>query len=431
MKPTRFLIFAVILFIGIFTVSTYSCSKKEETTTNTVPVLSTKNASDVTNSSAQVGGVITGNGGASITERGVCYSTSSNPTIADNSIQSGSGTGAFDCEMTGLNQNTKYYFKAYAMNSVGVGYGDQKSFTTQGGGGGDLPTVSTNSATDITETSATCGGIVTNQGSSSVTVRGVCWSTTSSPTTSDSYTTDGSGIGDFLSYITGLTKNTIYYVRAYAINTSGTAYGDQITFATLNSSTGEPCPDIPTITDPRDGKVYPTVQIGSQCWLQKNMNYETGNSWCYDDDPSNCVTYGRLYDWDTFMNGASSSNLVPSGVQGVCPPGWHVPSDAEWTVLTTFLGGEYIAGGKMKEAGTTHWASPNTEATNSSGFTALPGGAWSPSYGFGLLTLRTDFWSSTEYCSTPWYRCLGYNYERVGRGYTLETNGLSARCLKD
>jgi len=173
-----------------------------------------------------------------------------------------------------------------------------------------------------------------------------------------------------------------------------------------------------------DGNNYTTVQIGTgksvaQIWMAENLNYSTGNSWCYDNNSSNCNTYGRLYDWQTAL--------------GACPSGWHLPSDAEWTALTDFLGGESIAGGKMKEAGTAHWSSPNTGATNSSGFTALPGG-YRPNTGgsFNGLTLYAYFWSSTENSSThAWSRYLYYDTEDVGRNYVTKPYGFSARCLQN
>lgn len=182
---------------------------------------------------------------------------------------------------------------------------------------------------------------------------------------------------------------------------------------------GKPCPGMLTMTDPRDGQLYPTVQIGTQCWLQKNMNYQTGNSWCYGNNSSNCDTYGRLYDWKTAL--------------GVCPSGWHLPSDEEWTKMTEFLGGSDVAGGKMKESKTTHWASPNTGATNSSGFTALPGGGRGNNGGFGGLTSNASFWSSNEGSSAgTWYRYLYYDGANVGwQFYYYETYGCSARCLQD
>lgn len=177
------------------------------------------------------------------------------------------------------------------------------------------------------------------------------------------------------------------------------------------------CPGMPTFTDPRDNQVYPTVQIGDQCWMQNNMNFQTGNSWCYENNSSNCTTYGRLYDWETALK--------------VCPNGWHLPSDAEWQKLVDYLGGD-AAGGKMKETGTNHWESPNKGATNSSGFTALPGGTRHYNGGFYNLTGYAYFWSSTEGSSTnAWRRNLGCNDEHVIRGYGSKTNGFSCRCLKN
>jgi len=147
---------------------------------------------------------------------------------------------------------------------------------------------------------------------------------------------------------------------------------------------------------------------------------------------NNYQTYGVLYNWPAAMAGEASSNSVPSGVQGVCPTGWHLPSDAEWTVLTSFLGGESVAGGKMKEAGTTHWDSPNTGANNSSGFTALPAGSRYGNGSFGLLGYNALFWSSTEYYSSgAWSRYLYYDYANVGRYGSYKSSGFSCRCLKD
>jgi uncharacterized protein (TIGR02145 family) len=167
-----------------------------------------------------------------------------------------------------------------------------------------------------------------------------------------------------------------------------------------------------------DNNNYSIVQIGTQTWMAENLNYSTGNSWCYDNNSSNCNTYGRLYDWQTAL--------------GACPSGWHLPSDAELTVLTDFLGGESIAGGKMKEAGTAHWLSPNTGATNSSGFTALPGGYRFSNGNFYDLTHNVDFWSSTEGSSPrAWYRDLTYNVESVYRSTDPKELGFSVRCVHD
>ena len=206
------------------------------TTTADLPTVTTTSVSSVTGSSAIGGGSITDDGGSSITARGICWSTSPNPTVGDNHTTNGSGTGTFTGNMTGLTGGTTYYVRAYATNSAGTGYGDQVSFTTSA----NSPVVTTSAVSNITSTSATCGGNVTSSGGSSVSGRGVCWSTSSNPSIYDNHTTNGSGTGSFTSSLTGLTPGTTYHVRAYATNSIGTSYGTQVSFTT--SAT------IPTVT---------------------------------------------------------------------------------------------------------------------------------------------------------------------------------------
>jgi len=160
-------------------------------------------------------------------------------------------------------------------------------------------------------------------------------------------------------------------------------------------------------------------------------NDQTDNAviekYCYDNDPDNCTAYGGLYQWNEMMQYETTP-----GVQGICPSGWHVPTDAEWTTLTTYLGGTSIAGGKMKETGTTHWLTPNTGATNESRFTALPGGHRSLSGLFFFLGTSATFWSSSENSSaSAWYRDLTYNHANVYRYNGSKADGFSVRCLKD
>jgi len=303
-----------------------------------------------------------------------------------------------------------------------------------------LPVVGTKAISEITASSAKCGGNISSDGGAAVTARGVCWSTSQNPTTANSHTTDGNGTGQFTSSITGLNGNTNYFVRAYATNGEGTAYGNQVQFTTQGSGgSGEPCPGMETIT--YGGQVYNTVLIGDQCWLKENLNIGTMipgademqnngtiEKYCYDDDPANCDIYGGLYQWDEMMQYSTLE-----GVQGICPAGWHLPADAEWTILADYLGGEDVAGGKMKETGTTHWHSPNKGATNSSGFTALPGGIrfrnfFSSPGGHGL------WWSSSEVSSTDRAdaRELGFDYEDLAdAGSPTKELGFSVRCLRD
>ena len=196
------------------------------------------------------------------------------------------------------------------------------------------------------------------------------------------------------------------------------------------------------ITDIRDGKTYNTVLIGNQCWFAQNLNVgtkilgsedQTNNSinekYCYEDNDANCAIYGGLYQWDEAMQYSTTE-----GVKGICPTGWHLPTDAEWTTLSTHLGGADIAGGYMKEAGNTHWEIPNTGATNSSGFTGLPGGGrYDDSY-FNDLTTYADFWSSSQFdASTSWPRFISFNSAELMRGSEgyAKIDGFSVRCLKN
>jgi len=194
------------------------------------------------------------------------------------------------------------------------------------------------------------------------------------------------------------------------------------------------------LTDTRDGKTYSTVLIGAQCWMAQNLNVgaringpqeQTNNSviekYCSWDDGNNCTVYGGLYQWDEAMQYSTTE-----GAQGICPTGWHLPTDAEWTTLTAFLGGEAIAGGKMKEAGFAHWSAPNTGATNSSGFTALPGGYRDNLGHFPGLNGDVDFWSSTQTPVTlAWARELDYSNVTVYRGAFIRPYAFSVRCMKD
>ncbi|HUX58350.1 MAG TPA: FISUMP domain-containing protein [Bacteroidales bacterium] len=201
-------------------------------TTNTVevpiiPTVTSTAISGITSTTATGGGNVTADGGAAVTTRGVCWSISQNPTVTDSHTEDGDGTGVFISSLTNLTPGTTYYVKAFASNSAGTAYGVEVSFTTLG-----IPTISTAAISSITATTATSGGNITSDGGAEITARGVCWSTTANPTTADSNTTDGTGVGIFTSNITGLTSLTIYHVRAYATNSEGTFYGDDIIFTT-------------------------------------------------------------------------------------------------------------------------------------------------------------------------------------------------------
>lgn len=213
-------------------------SNEMEFRTPALPEVETEAVSSITMTSAVVSGTVISDGGTEVTERGVCYSTSSNPTISNSKVSSGSGTGSFSCTLSGLSAGTTYYVRAYAKNSMGTAYGEQKTFTIVSP---SAPTVNTNDVSNITRTSGTCGGNVTDDGGATVTERGLCWGKGSLPTISTNKLTLGTGTGSFSGNITGLTANTTYYVRAYATNSKGTSYGSSKVLKTLDY-------DLPTVT---------------------------------------------------------------------------------------------------------------------------------------------------------------------------------------
>ncbi|MEA4983213.1 MAG: leucine-rich repeat protein [Paludibacter sp.] len=202
------------------------------TSSETLPTVTTTTASAITSSTASVGGSITSSGSGTITARGVCWGTSANPTVTNNKTSNGTGPGTFSSSITGLAPGITYHYRAYATSTVGTAYGSDLTFTTL-----SPPTVTTSTIKDVTTVSAILGGNVTSAGSSTVTARGVCWSTTTNPTIADSKTSDGTGTGSFTSNIIGLSMGTTYYARAYATNSIGTSYGSEVSFKTLSNST--------------------------------------------------------------------------------------------------------------------------------------------------------------------------------------------------
>lgn len=296
-----------------------------------------------------------------------------------------------------------------------------------------FPTLTTTTIEGVTQTTAQSGGNITSDGGAPVTVRGACWNTTPNPTIANNKTSYGTGTGSFVSSLTGLTANTTYYLRAYATNSAGTAYGSTMTFTTQQTNGG-------TVAD-IDGNIYNTVTIGTQVWMKENLktsHYRNGNAiptglsdavWgattlgaytIYDNDAANNITYGKLYNW-----------YAVNDPRGLAPTGWHVPSDAEWKTLTNFLGKESVAGGAMKS--TAGWSAPNTGATNSSGFSGLPGGFRQDNGLFGGIGDFGYWWSSTEDFTKggAWATTLYYDYSITFRTNDGSTAGWSVRCVRN
>jgi len=301
-----------------------------------------------------------------------------------------------------------------------------------------IVTVSTSPASSITLTTATIGGNVSSAEQHPITSRGIVYGRAQNPTFADSTALSGSGSGVFSTTLSGLASYTRYYARAFATVDLGTVYGNEVSFTDFTCGTT-------TISDV-DNNTYATVQIGTQCWTQSNLKvskYRNGDNipsglnnsqWdsttagayaIYNNDAANDALYGKLYNWSAVNDS-----------RGLCPTGWHVPSDAEWTTLTDFLGGASAAGGAMKSTAIQPtpggWISPNTGATNSSGFTGLPGGYRASGGGFYLLGEYGAWWSSSDAGSgTAWNRALAYYSANAYRDYFNHRLGFSVRCARD
>lgn len=402
------------------------------TTSAVVPTVTTAAVSSFTRTSAITGGNVTNSGGAAVTAKGVCWSTSTGPVATGSHTTDGTGTGSFTSTITALSPNTTYYYRAYATNSAGTAYGVENHFTTSPV---TVPDVSTSTVTPVGVTTATSGGNVTNDNGAQVTERGICYNTTGNPTTSDTKIPNGTGTGTFSVNLTGLTSGTVYYLKAYAINSAGTGYGSQMEFSTSVSDLS--------------GNTYTTILIGTQLWMRTDLKTAKYNdntdipnvtdnaewaalttpaySW-FDNVPSTVL--GMLYNWYAVETGK------------LCPSGWHVPSDNEFKTLERYLGMTAAeadgSGWRGTNQGTqlkatTTW-NPNT-GTNTSGFAALGGG-----YRYGALGTFADFgvvtywWSSTLHwddTTKALYRRLDSVEGRVFREGVSKAGGKYVRCLKN
>jgi uncharacterized protein (TIGR02145 family) len=400
--------------------------------------ITTTAVTSLTGSTAVSGGNVSNDGGTLVTQRGICYSTSPAPTTANTTIMSGSGIGSFTSNLSGLTTNTTYYVRAYAINSAGTAYGNELSFTTTAG---NLATISTTTVTSITGSTAFSGGNVSNDGGTLVTQRGICYSTSPSPTTANTTIISGSGIGSFTCNLNGLSSSTTYYVRAYAVNSAGTAYGNEVSFTTAYQIVSNPGAGVTF-----DGYTYGSIVLGNgQEWMAENLRtsvYANGDPIPNETDPTQWINlttggwahyqnnnlyenpYGKLYNWYTINDS-----------RNVCPTGWHVPTDADWTILTDYLdlglGGSMYTGYRMKS--TSGWISLNGD--NESGFSGLPAGQRNSNGSFGGNGTSTRWWSATEYLANPgnaWMRGLQNQNDVVEINIIgLYGWGLSVRCLKD
>lgn len=400
----------------------------------TIPELTTVAISDITLTTAVSGGNITSDGGEEILQKGVCWSTTTGPTIASSITNDGNGSTAYTSNLVGLTAGTTYYVRAYATNSVGTAYGDELTFPTNEV---TAAVVTTTEVTTVTSVSAIAGGNITDAGGGNITARGICWGTSANPTIAGNKTTSGTGPGVFTGTLTGLTNGTTYYYRAYATNDNGTTYGQEFHFIT-------PVTDV-------EGNIYKTVIIGTEVWMAENLKVTkfndntditlasvaaewialTGPGFCwYNNDPEfNKPVYGALYNWYA----ASSANI--------CPTGWHTATNDEYDAMEVSLGLAQADiniwgwrgtdhGAKMKN--TTGW-NAGENGTNTSGFSGLPGGYRFHNDGqFNGQNTLAYWWTATEHdADRGWYRRLDGNNSAVYKASTDKNAGKAIRCVKD
>jgi uncharacterized protein (TIGR02145 family) len=393
----------------------------------TPPVVDTDSIGSISGTGATFYGKVTADGDTAVTAQWFKYGLSAG-SLTDSVAVTGVVT-PFSAVASGLLNGTTYYVAAFAKNVKGTSPGDTLSFTTYA-----KPTVDTDAATSVTETTATLNATITATGGAVVTATGFKYGTDAGLTTPTDIAVGGTS-SPFTGSLTGLSPGTQYWAVGYATNSVGTSYGDTITFTTSAAASAFTCG---TSTVTYDGHAYTTVQIGSQCWFKENLRNDNYNdlspipgnldnsTWTTTtsgaqavygqgtaNEAANLAAYGRLYNWYAVTNAA-----------GLCPTGWHVPTDTEWTALETQLGGPSVAGGKMKTA---PWG-----GNNSSGFSALPGGYRSYSAG-NFLNLGNGgyWWSSSPSGSSAWNRVLNAGDSNVYRNSANVRLGFSVRCVRD
>ncbi len=455
----------------------------------------TMGVTTVTQTSFTVNGEVTSDGGIPVVSRGFVYSTSHNPTIADLRKNVGLGMGTFTTSISGLTPGTTYYVRAFATNENTVKYGNEVSVTTTALSPSVIPIVNTTNVSDVSTNMAVVSGNVISDGGANITSRGFVYDTIPNPTLNHHNVQNVAGTGTFSNMLTSLSSGTTYHIRAYATNSVGTAYGNELTFTTLSAvapiavgDDGQPCPGTPTVTD-HEGNVYNTVQIGTQCWTKENLRTTTSPStgtyllapigavktvtgkqarWFANDSTTYApLNYGLLYNWnaavDTFNTQFGEISLITPGQysvivnfignrRGICPLGWHIPSAEEFTTFKDYIESteqyRFVCYNNYDPDPKISYGKSICAQTTWKGF---GGNCWglgtNPQFnnaaGFTAFAVTedifdfgefTNFWSSTMYLANGNYRTLNITSQSInalGVGNRYLSAFLSVRCLKD
>ena len=398
------------------------------TTLGQPPTATSQPATDITINSCTLNGTVNANYLSTVVnfEYGLTTSYGQTTTSIQSPLTGNTDTNV-SATLTGLSINTVYHFRVKTINSLGTIFSNDMAFKTLG----DKPSTTTLEASNIRSSTATLNSTI-NANYLSTSVIFEYGTTTSYGSSSIPVQSPVNGNSDIIlsTDLTGLTPGFIYHFRVKAENQLGSSYGNDKTFTT------------PIIVTDIDGNLYQTVVIGTQIWMAENLktthyrdgsaiplitlntawNGLTSGAYCaFNNNITNLTIYGALYNWFAVVD-----------TRNICPTGWHIPTDIEWTTLTSFLGGLNIAGGKMKEIGISHWMSPNNGANNYSGFTALGGSLRDYIGVFGNSGQYGYWWSSTENnTTTALNRKLFNDNSSIAVGVNYKLDGFSARCIKD
>lgn len=395
-----------------------------------VPTVSTQSVTNITRTTALGGGVVSSDGGAAVIERGICWSSSPNPTISGSHVASGVGEGSYSVQMTGLTPNTTYYVKAYAINSQGECYGEEKTFRTENI---SSPLVTTSQVTNITQTTATGGGNVTDEGGGTVTERGICWSLSENPTIADSHAAaNGGGTGIFTVQMTGLVPGKIYHVRAYAKNGTATGYGNDVTFTT---NPIQP----PTVSTSQVTNMTQTTATGGGNVTADGGAAVTERGICWNTSPNPTVdgshaysgtglgsftvqmtglTPGTTYYVRAYAKNSAETGYGTDAVFTTLPIGEPTVTT---TAVTSITQNTAVSGGNVTADG----GSPVIERGICWGTSANPtisGSHLSSGSGIGAFTLQMSGLTSN---TTYHVRAYAKNAEKVGYGNDVEFHTLA------
>ena len=439
MKNIKWLVLLSLLF---------ACKKENK---QSVASISTIEISNITSNSITTGLKVISNGGSGITKEGICWSIHETPTVEDSSIiLDGSNKNEITISLSNLYSYTEYYLRAFALNGNGISYGNEINFKTKTG----LATVFTNTPSEIIPLSAKSGGKIASNGGVPIISQGICWGENMNPTINDNVVFDSSKNNSFISKLYPLGSQMNYHVRAFAVNAFGVSYGSDFSILSTSSQ---------TISD-IDGNAYPYITIGAQTWLQLNLkvsHYRNGdpiypgyinnnaiyNNWYKDfDSPTkigaytypgqdsiNHPEYGKLYD-----------AIVASDSRGICPIGWHIPTEDDWTTLELYEG--------MTIEESKNWGSGSHDLRGTIASKLLLGGSsglnllitgylfidsdngaiYDPNPNEGKFASYAD---ATPYGSNPritWGRSFFPMYPNsIMKIGGLEGYGFSVRCIKD